>query len=459
MNWTAERLAQATAGQWLATVGPTWHLGQIVTDTRKIQQGDVFLALKGERFDAHDFIAQAVAAGAAAVIVSRPITDVSTPQLLVDDTRLALGRLGQAQRGLFPDLNVVALTGSSGKTTVKQMLGSILAIRAPTLMTRGNLNNDLGVPMMLLELTAKHQYAVMELGANHIGEIAYTTALVQPQVAGILNIGTAHVGEFGGRDGIARAKSEIFLGLPQHGIAVLPMQDDFVQTLTDAAKHATSTLIRFGDGGEVCAVDVASHPEHSDFELVTPAGQVAVHLPFAGAHNVDNALAAAAFATALQIPLPQIVQGLSQATNVKGRLAFSRHDLLTVIDDTYNANPHSVRAAAQVLCAQTGQRILVLGDIGELGASAHSEHHSLGADVAQLPIHALFAVGEYATTTIAAAKAQNSMLCAQAYSNKAALLTDLKQLLAVQPDAVCVLFKGSRSATMETLCEALLETR
>jgi len=326
-------------------------------------------------------------------------------------------------------------------------------------MTRGNLNNDLGVPMMLLELTAQHQYAVLELGANHVGEIGYTTALVQPKVAGILNIGTAHMGEFGGRDGIARAKSEIFLGLPKHGIAVIPMRDDFAETLSAAAEQATPTLIRFGDGGEVCAVDVISYPEHSAFELVTPAGQVAVHLPFAGAHNIDNALAAAAFATALTIPLDQIAQGLSQATNVKGRLAFSRRDQLTVIDDTYNANPHSVRAAAEVLCAQVGRRILVLGDIAELGAAAHSEHHSLGHDLAQLPIFALLAVGEYAAATVAAAHAQNPTLHAEAYSDKAALLTDLKKLLAAQHDAVSVLVKGSRSATMETLCEALLETR
>ena len=459
MNWTAERLAQATAGQWLAVVEPTVWLGQIVTDTRKIQQGDVFLALKGERFDAHDFIAQAAAAGAAAVIVSRPIADVAVAQLLVDDTRLALGRLGQAQRELFPALKVVALTGSSGKTTVKQMLGSILAISAPTLMTRGNLNNDLGVPMMLLELNAAHQYAVMELGANHIGEIGYTTRLVQPKVAGILNIGTAHMGEFGGRAAIARAKSEIFLGLDSQGIAVVPMQDDFAQTLLEAAEQVTSTVLRFGDGGEVCAVDVVSHPEQSEFELVTPAGQLTVRLPFAGRHNIDNALAAAAFATALQIPLVQIAQGLSQATNVKGRLAFARRDQLTVIDDTYNANPHSVRAAAEVLCAQVGQRILVLGDIGELGAEAHSEHHSLGQDLAQLPIQVLLAVGEYAATTIAAAQAKNPTLQAVAYTDKATLLADLQQLLAAQPAAVCVLVKGSRSATMETLCEALLETR
>ncbi len=459
MNWTAERLAHATVGQWVTAVDHTLWLGQIVTDTRKIQRGDVFLALKGERFDAHDFIAQAVLAGASAVIVSRPIADVAVAQLLVDDTRLALGRLGQAQRALFPALQVVALTGSSGKTTVKQMLGSILSISAPTLMTRGNLNNDLGVPMMLLELTAEHQYAVMELGANHVGEIAYTTALVQPQVAAVLNIGTAHMGEFGGREAIAHAKSEIFLGLGSHGIAVVPMQDDFAQTLTDAAEHATSTLIRFGDGGEVCAVDVVSHPEHSEFELVTPAGQVAVRLPFAGQHNIDNALAAAALATALNIPLAQIAQGLAQATNIKGRLAFSRRDGLTVIDDTYNANPHSVRAAAQVLCAQVGQRILVLGDIGELGAEAHSEHHSLGCDLAQLPLQVLLAVGEYASTTIAAAQAQNPALHAQAYTDKTALFVDLQRVVAAQHASVCVLVKGSRSATMETLCEALLEAR
>ncbi|MFZ3192453.1 MAG: UDP-N-acetylmuramoyl-tripeptide--D-alanyl-D-alanine ligase [Moraxellaceae bacterium] len=459
MNWTFERLAQATAGQWLTAVEPTLWLGQIVTDTRKIQAGDVFLALKGERFDAHDFIAQAAAAGAAAVIVSRPLADVSIPQLLVDDTRLALGRLGQAQRALFAALQVVALTGSSGKTTVKQMLGSILSLTAPTLMTRGNLNNDLGVPMMLLELTEQHQYAVMELGANHVGEIAYTTRLVQPKVAGILNIGTAHMGEFGGREGIARAKSEIFLGLAKHGIAVLPMQDDFVDVLNAAAARATSTVIRFGDGGEVCAVDVSSQPEYSEFELVTPAGQALVRLPFAGRHNVDNALAAAAFATALNIPLAQIAQGLAQATNVKGRLAFSKRADLTVIDDTYNANPHSVRAAAQVLCTQAARRVLVLGDIGELGDAAVIEHAQLGHDLAQLPIDALLAVGQYAPATIGAAQATCAALYAHAYTDKASLLAELQAWIAAQDAAVCVLVKGSRSATMETLCEALLETR
>lgn len=459
MNWTFERLAQATAGQWDNAVTPTQALGQIVTDSRKVQQSDVFLALQGERFDAHDFVEQVAGAGAAAVIVSRLIAHVEIPQLLVDDTRLALGRLGQAQRYLFPALQVVALTGSSGKTTVKQMLGSILSLTAPTLMTRGNLNNDLGVPMMLLELTGQHQYAVMELGANHVGEIAYTTGLVQPKVAGILNIGTAHMGEFGGREGIARAKSEIFLGLPPDGIAVVPMQDDFAETIGAAAESATSTVIRFGDGGEVCAVDVSSQPEYSEFELVTPAGQALVRLPFAGRHNVDNALAAAAFATALNIPLAQIAQGLAQATNVKGRLAFSKRADLTVIDDTYNANPHSVRAAAQVLCTQAARRVLVLGDIGELGDAAVIEHAQLGHDIAQMPIDALLAVGQYAPATIGAAQATCSTLYAQSYQDKASLLAELQTWIAAQESAVCVLVKGSRSATMETLCEALLETR
>lgn len=453
--WTAARLAHASQGQWIGGQPNLSAHPRIVTDTRQVQAGDVFLALAGERFDAHDFVAQAEASGAVAAIVSR-LGDADLPQLLVDDTRLALGRLGQAQRQAMPMLQVAAMTGSSGKTTTKQMLGSILSLSAPILMTRGNLNNDLGVPMMLLELEAKQQYAVMELGANHVGEIAYTTALVQPQVAGVLNIGTAHVGEFGGRDGIARAKSEIFSGLPADGVAVLPVDGEFIEVVAAAA--APYQQIRFGTGGEVWAEAVELLADRCRFILCTATQQCAVELPFAGAHNIDNALAAAAFALAFDIPVTQIAQGLSQASNIKGRLAFIRRDALTLIDDTYNANPHSMRAAAQVLCAQAGLRVMLTGDIGELGEIASQEHYALGAALALLPIDHLLSVGQYAPEVYAGWQSVRATGAA-AYTDKASLMQGLRAIvepMVAQDYPVACLFKGSRTATMETLISDLL---
>ncbi|HFF4552429.1 TPA: UDP-N-acetylmuramoyl-tripeptide--D-alanyl-D-alanine ligase, partial [Acinetobacter baumannii] len=233
--WTAQQLQQATQGYWHKDQIPQSEIKRILTDSRHAESGDAFLALKGERFDAHNFVAQVAANGCQVAIVERPI-DAEIAQLVVADTRLALGQLGAYRREQNAQLKVIALTGSSGKTTTKEMLGSILSRLAPTLITRGNLNNDLGVPMMLLELRKEHQYAVMELGANHQGEIDYTSKIVQPHVAGILNIGTAHLGEFGGRDGICRAKSEIYRHILPQGVAIVPQQDDFTAEIREAAK-------------------------------------------------------------------------------------------------------------------------------------------------------------------------------------------------------------------------------
>lgn len=472
-EWTANELALATGGVWhFASASDNTRLNdlniaRIISNTRQIQPNDAFLALIGERFDAHNFVADAIKQGATAVIVSRLISNVSIPQLLVDDTRLALGRLATARRRSFPDLTTVALTGSSGKTTTKEMIGSILRVHSQqdeVLVTRGNLNNDLGVPMMLLELTHQHHFGVLELGANHIGEIAYTTAMVQPKVAGILNIGTAHVGEFGGRAGIARAKSEIFQGLATDGIAIIPAQDDFADVIAEAAQ--AFQRIRFGgnkQNSDVYATQIQILPTSSQFILNTAHGSVAINLPFAGAHNIDNALAAAAFALALNISLATIAQGLGQAQNTKGRLNFMQHTLpngvLTLIDDTYNANPHSMRAAAQVLTAQSGIRILVLGDIGELGDSAAKEHRDLGRDLAKMPLDAVFAVGQFAEETIAEITA--SAVYAQAFTDKEQLFVTLKTWLQLhtanttkRPYQINILFKGSRFTQMETLINA-----
>ena len=468
--WSASALAAATHGTWhglSTTVESEFNVARIISNTRQIVAGDAFLALIGERFDAHNFVADAVQQGATAVIVSRLLPDVSIPQLLVDDTRLALGRLGAARRASCAGLTTVALTGSSGKTTTKEMLGSILrthtGVASEVLVTRGNLNNDLGVPMMLLELTPEHRYAVMELGANHVGEIAYTTAMVTPRVAGVLNIGTAHVGEFGGREGIARAKSEIFQGLPANGIAIIPATGDFHEVIAAAANAFTA--IRFGgdhSNSDVYATDISLLPAESQFILHHGTDQINVTLPFAGAHNVDNALAAAAFALALGLDLSTIAAGLGQAPGTKGRLNFIRHVLpdtqLTLIDDTYNANPHSMRAAAQVLIAQTGIRALVLGDIGELGESAAAEHRALGLDLVQMPVDAIFAVGEYAAAL--APEQSATGVQTQAFADKAQLLSALADWLKAKRQTAAgtpinILFKGSRFMQMESLIAGL----
>ena len=450
--WTAEQLQQATQGEWHQHKIPQGEIKRILTDSRHAEEGDAFLALKGERFDAHDFVKQVATQGCQIAIVERPV-DADIAQLIVKDTRVALGQLGAYRRQHNPQLKVIALTGSSGKTTTKEMLGSILSRLAPTLITRGNLNNDLGVPMMLLELRPEHQYAVMELGASHQGEIDYTSNLVQPHVAGILNIGTAHLGEFGGRDGICRAKSEIYAHILPNGTAVVPAHDDFTTTIRQNAGH--HPILSFGEGGDVYASEIQLNPQSTQFNLHTPQGVRMVNLPFAGAHNVQNAAAATAFALAIGIGLDDIVQGLEQAQGAKGRLNFIQHHKCLFIDDTYNANPTSMRAAAQVLLQQQGLKVMVMGDIGELGDSSWQEHHDLGRDLSALPLDHLVVVGEFATAA-QQGSAHSEKLCACATQAEAlAFLVNLVQTHQHQP--ISFLFKGSRYTHMETLMADLME--
>ncbi|MCH7339045.1 UDP-N-acetylmuramoyl-tripeptide--D-alanyl-D-alanine ligase [Acinetobacter higginsii] len=450
--WTAEQLQQATQGEWFQQNIPQGEIKRILTDSRHAEAGDTFLALKGERFDAHNFVAQVAAQGCQIAIVDHPV-DVDIAQLIVKDTRLALGQLGAYRRQHNPQLKVIALTGSSGKTTTKEMLGSILSRLAPTLITRGNLNNDLGVPMMLLELRPEHQYAVMELGASHQGEIDYTSNLVQPHVAGILNIGTAHLGEFGGREGICRAKSEIYAHILPQGTAIVPAQDDFSETIRENAQ--THSMLSFGEGGDIFATDIQLHPQSAQFNLHTPQGIRAVNLPFAGAHNVQNAAAATAFALAIGIALDDIVQGLEQAQGAKGRLNFIQQQNYLFIDDTYNANPTSMRAAAQVLLQQQGLKVMVMGDIGELGDSSWQEHHDLGRDLASLPLEHLVVVGEFAE---AAQQGSSHSEKLHAFATQAEALPFLINLVQThQPQSMSFLFKGSRYTHMETLMADLME--
>lgn len=459
--WQADNLLAATAsldGHWQSSDDDALtHLtsNRIATDTRTIKTGDIFLALSGDNFDGHDYINVAVSKGAVAAIVSRPVSS-SISQLVVSDTRLALGQLGAYRRSQHPNLTVIAITGSSGKTTCKEMLGSIFGRLAPTLITRGNLNNDLGVPMMLLELSDHHRYAVLELGANHIGEIAYTTEMVHPDVACILNIGTAHLGEFGSREGICQTKAEIYHTLNDSQVAVVPDKDDFTNQLRRIAEQHTDRVIGFGST-DVSASHLDVEPERSEFKLHIGSDIKDIQLPLAGEHNVSNALAAAACAYALGIEVADIVTGLENARPAKGRLNTQLLGNHRLIDDTYNANPHSVRAAAKVLAAQTGTQVMVLGDIAELGEAAVSEHQSLGRTIAAIGIDVLLCVGQYAKYSVAGAN-EVSAISAHAFEDKDSLLIYLQQYLQAQQTQPCTgLFKGSRSMAMETLIDALIK--
>ena len=465
--WQADNLLAATktfAGHWQFGAVPVESNNdankpisstRIATDTRTIKTGDIFLALTGDNFDGHDYLDIAIEKGAVAAIVSRPVA-ADIAQLVVDDTRLALGQLAAYRRQQHKDLTVIAITGSSGKTTCKEMLGSIFGRLAPTLITRGNLNNDLGVPMMLLELSDHHRYAILELGANHIGEIAYTAEIVQPDVACILNIGTAHLGEFGSREGICQTKAEIYHTLHDNQFAIVPDKDDFTNQLRRIAEKHTPNVIGFGNT-DVSASHLDVEPERSEFKLHIGSEVHDINLPLAGEHNVNNALAAAACAHALNIDISDIVVGLENARPAKGRLNSQLLGMHRLIDDTYNANPHSVRAAAKVLAAQTGTQVMVLGDIGELGEAAISEHQSLGRTIATTGINVLLCVGEYAPYTVAGAQ-EISAINAHAFADKDSLLAYLQSYLQAQQAQPCtVLFKGSRSMEMETLINALVE--
>lgn len=461
--WCADTLQAATTtldSRWLAPatsdspdISVTSY--RIATDTRTIKAGDIFLALSGDNFDGHDYINAAASSGAVAAIVERPVS-TTIPQLVVTDSRLALGHLAAYRRRQHSSVKVIAITGSSGKTTCKEMLGSIFSRLAPTLITRGNLNNDLGAPMMLLELSDQHKYAVIELGANHIGEIAYTSEIVRPDVACILNIGTAHLGEFGSREGICQAKSEIFHTLKDDQFAIVPDNDDFTNELRRIAESHTSNVLGFGNT-DVSASHLDVEPERSEFKLHIGTEIQDIKLPLAGEHNVNNALAAAACAHALGISIEDIVIGLENARPAKGRLNSQLLGLHRLIDDTYNANPHSVRAAAKVLAAQTGTKIMVMGDIAELGEAAVTEHQSLGRAIAATGIDMLLCVGDFARYCVDGAEEVGG-LTAQAFEDKQTLLSYLKQYLQLHEAQPCtVLFKGSRTAKMETLIEALLE--
>lgn len=416
---------------------------RVERDSRSVQAGDLFLALKGERFDAHEFVPQVVGKASAA-LVAYPV-DAAIPQVIVPDVRLALGQLAKAWRGRFTQ-PVIGLTGSNGKTTLKEMLTAILSQQGQTLATLGNLNNDIGVPLTLLRLRAEDQFAVIEMGANHFGEIDYLTHLALPNVAILNNAGAAHLEGFGDIAGVARAKGEIFAGLAVDGIAVINADDTYASYWREL--NQTRPLLSFGFSHDADLRGELS----TDNQLIIhkSADAVAIRLRLLGKHNQLNALAAAAGATALGFSLSTIKQGLESLQPVKGRLnpKQGRHGGL-VIDDTYNANPSSTVAAIAVLAEQKGRKILILGDMAELGNTGEELHFELGRLAKSAGVDELYSLGR-----LSAAASQAFGTGAQAFQSLTDLLAALESSLT--PDTQ-VLVKGSRSARMERVADALVE--
>ncbi|MDO9225138.1 MAG: UDP-N-acetylmuramoyl-tripeptide--D-alanyl-D-alanine ligase [Pseudomonadota bacterium] len=421
----------------------------VSSDSRALPRGCLFVALKGPRFDGHGYAAQALAQGAAAVMVEAGAGLEVAPALVVDDSRLGLGRLAAWHRARMP-AKIAAITGSNGKTTVKEMLAAILAAEAgegAVLATVGNLNNDIGVPLTLLRLTPAHRYAAIEMGMNHLGEIAYLTELARPDVALVNNALRAHLEGLGSVEAVARAKGEIFSGLKDDGIAIINADDphaDYWRGL--AGQHQVLSF------GNAATADVRLMPDAVRFILETPMGRIDTVLRVPGEHNRRNAAAAATVALALGTPVAAVARGLAAYSGSKGRLQV--HDCIlgaTLIDDSYNANPDSVLAAIQVLAARPGRRILVLGDMGELGPEAAALHREVGERARKAGIDRLLCLGELSINA-----AQGFGQGAMHFERIEEMLAEIECALGVD---VTVLVKGSRFMKMERVVQSFVENQ
>jgi len=457
MNLSLKTLAAWLPGARL--MGPADVLVQRVhTDSRSLQAGDLFVALQGERFDAHDFLPQAAASGAVAALAERGLDAAHLPGVAVADSRRALGQLAQGWRGQF-DLPLIAVTGSNGKTTVTQMLASILhaGFGDAALATQGNLNNDIGVPQTLLRLRAHHRCAVVELGMNHPGEIAGLAAMAQAHVALVNNAQREHQEFMATVQAVAEENGAVISALPPTGVAVFPADDAYTPLWQGLA--GTRACMRFamqaphGDAApaEVVLQQAQWRNDHWDVTVHTPQGEMTTALHIAGRHNVGNALAATACALAAGIGLAVIAQGLSAFEPVKGRSrAFGvvcAGRAITGVDDTYNANPDSVRAAIDVLAELPGPRLLVLGDMGEVGTQGPAFHQEVGAHARASGIEHLLCLGDLAQHAAQAYGPQ-----AQHFASIDALNAQVLQLL---PQLGSVLVKGSRFMKMERVVEAI----
>jgi UDP-N-acetylmuramoyl-tripeptide--D-alanyl-D-alanine ligase len=450
LSWVAEQVN----GQLIAQQKQDLNIEGISTDTRSMLPTDLFLALEGPNFDGHKFVQQAEEKGAIALILSRKV-DTKLPYILVDDTTLALGLLGAAVKAKVAP-KTVGITGSSGKTTVKEMVAAILSRRGKVLATKGNFNNDLGVPMTLLRLEQQHEFAVIEMGANHLGEIAYTTNLVKPDVATIVNAAAAHLEGFGSLLGVARAKSEIFKGLSdKEGLAVVNADSQFADYWVGKLKYNNVQTFSASKQADVYAEDIILGLDGcAQFELVTPNGRIAISLSLPGLHNVSNALVSASLALHVGATLEDVRDGLRAMPYVAGRLHVKQlTNQVKILDDTYNANVGSVNAAIDLLSSFAGRKILVLGDIGELGEKARYYHEQVGEYAKQKGIDKLYTLGVLSQSA-SHVFADNG----RHFSRLEQMVEFINQQTLPEKCDINILVKGSRSARMELVVKALEES-
>lgn len=441
---TWEEVASAVGA---AASGPSLTIRGVATDTRSLAPGALFVALRGQRFDGHAFLAEAATRGAVAALTERPREPGWPPCLVVPDTRRALGQLAGYWRRRM-GVPVIAVTGSNGKTSVKELTARIMAATGPGIATQGNLNNDIGLPLTLLRLGHHDRYAVVEIGMNRPGEIAALGAIAHPDVAIVTNAGAAHLAGLGTVQAVAAEKGSLYSSLPPAGVAVINADDAYAgywRTL------APGPVLTFGLGSSAdVSAQFVTDPEGSDLHITAPAWDepLRVRLPLLGAHNVVNALAATAAALALGASAEAVAQGLAGAVPVAGRLQSTRAaGGAWLIDDSYNANPDSARAALAVLAALPGERWFVLGDMAELGVQAPSLHADFGAACRRAGIEHLWTLGPLSQGACAAFGANG-----RHYETHDALVQDLQAVL--HPNAV-VLVKGSRSMGMDAVTSGL----
>ncbi|MCJ7452034.1 MAG: UDP-N-acetylmuramoyl-tripeptide--D-alanyl-D-alanine ligase [Steroidobacteraceae bacterium] len=441
-------LARVTGGR---LEGANVAFDAVSTDSRTIGTGSLFVALVGEKFDAHDYVRQAAERGCSAALVSRPV-EAAVPQVVVADTLAALSAFARAWRGDYQG-TVVGITGSNGKTTVKEMTGTILGICGPCLVTQGNLNNHIGVPLTLARLRPEHLHAVIEMGANHRGEIAHLAAIARPDVGLVVNAGPAHLEGFGGIDGVARGKGEMFEALGSSGTAVINADDRFAGFWRGLAR-AAGRVVTFGmdTDADFAASDVVEQATEqgftTEFDLKCPLGGRRLSIALSGSHNVMNALAAAAAASAAGASLDAIADGLASMLPVTGRLRMrAALNGARLIDDSYNANPGSVRAGLESLAKLPGEHWLVLGEMRELGADSDRLHAEMGALARQSGVSRMLAIGD------------ESRHAVEAFGVGGQWFAAVDDLVAVARSDlgkdVTLLVKGSRSNRLERVADAL----
>ena len=421
---------------------------RVFTDSRESHAGGLFVALKGPHFDAHDFVAQVTEQGAIGVVLEKESV-CQIPQIIVENTKLALGQIAKLNREKL-NAKMIAITGSSGKTTVKEMVATILQRVGNVLATNGNFNNEIGAPITLLRMNESHQFGVIELGANHAGEIAYTASLTQPDVAMINNVAAAHLEGFGDLQGVARAKGEIYGEIKSGGIAVVNLDDDFADYWLKHIEHQVITY-SIEKQADVYASEISLDEEQCAHFIITYQDkELPVQLSLSGKHNVHNALAAASCCLAIGISLEDIVKGLAVSPVVSGRLLTEKlENGCRVIDDTYNANLDSMKAAVDLLSNYSGRRVLVIGDMAELGEFGRQCHEEIGNFAASKAIDCLYTCGVLTRFSQSAFDGEGLH-----FSNQQELIQKIKQ---EAQSGTTILVKGSRSAHMEKVVTALME--